>query len=45
MNVEFTKVLLMFSFGLGGVEVLNAIQTFIVNGTDARIEEFPFLVE
>lgn len=44
MSLEFVGVLLVFLFEVIEAENSNLIQPFIVNGTDAQIEEFPYLV-
>lgn len=45
MSLEFSKVLFVLLFGFNKADNLNLIQPFIVNGTDTRIDDFPFMVK
>lgn len=45
MNLEFSKVLLVLLFEFSRADNLNLMQSFIVNGTDTRIDNFPFMVK
>jgi hypothetical protein len=45
MSPGYMKVLFMFLFELIRADNLNLIQPFIVNGTDTRIEDYPFMVK
>lgn len=45
MNFEISKALVvLFLFEVIEAENLNETQPFVVNGTEAYIEEFPFMV-
>lgn len=44
MSQEILRALVLLLFGFIEAENMNVIQPFVVNGTDAEIEEFPYLV-
>lgn len=44
MSQGILKALVLLLFGFIEAENMNVIQPFVVNGTDAEIEEFPYLV-